>query len=109
LRPDSDVDLAILPADPGLPLALELDLTARLSAALRREVDVLRLDHAPTLLRWEVVRKGRVIWARSPAEAVRFRAEVAAEYADFAPAYREAAERFRRHLAGSAPAPREGS
>ncbi len=107
LRPDSDVDIAILPADPGLPLRAELDLQAALAQAAGREVDLVRLDLAPTLVRWEVARSGRMLWASGPDETSCFVAEAASEYLDFAPAFKKASEAFRRTLAAGAAGERE--
>jgi uncharacterized protein len=98
LRPDSDVDIAILPEDPELPLAAELALAVELSAACGREVDLVRLDQAPTLVRWQVARHGRVLLEAGPFEAARFAAAAAAEYIDFAPVFERATERFRKSL-----------
>jgi predicted nucleotidyltransferase len=51
LRPDSDVDVGIIPCDADLSLRDELDLQARLARACARDVDLVRLDRAPTRLR----------------------------------------------------------
>lgn len=99
LRPDSDVDLAILPADPELPLEAELDLQARLSRACRREVDLVRLDHAPTLLRWQVARAGIVVASDPPGEGRRFLERAIGEYLDAGPGLEAVARRYVRHLA----------
>jgi predicted nucleotidyltransferase len=99
LRPESDLDIAILPADPSLPLASELDLQVGLASATGRPVDLVRLDHAPTLLLWEIARHGRILLSNPPAERVRFLSEVACQHADFAPAFQHAARLFRKRLA----------
>ncbi|MBI3270904.1 MAG: nucleotidyltransferase domain-containing protein [Planctomycetes bacterium] len=98
LRPESDVDVAILPANPQQSLHEDLALQAALSMACGREVDLVRLDQAVTLLRWQVARHGRPLLAASPAEVSRFVADAASEYLDFAPAFERAAEVFRRRL-----------
>lgn len=100
LRPGSDVDIAIVPVKTDLGLRAELDLQAALSRASGREVDLLRLDLAPTLVKWEVARSGRMLCASGPDEFARFVAEAASEYLDFAPAFQHASESFRRALAG---------
>ncbi len=102
LRPESDVDLAILPRDPDLPLAEELELERRLEAALGRPVDFVRLDRASTLLRWEVARRGIAVLA-GPGERTRFLVDAAAEYGDFAPDLERAARRFQDRLIGAGP------
>lgn len=101
LRPDSDVDIAILPVDRALSLRAELDLQVALSRACGRDVDLVRLDLASTLVRWEVARHAEKLWAPHPAEVARFIADAASEYLDFAPAFERAAEAFRRALAAS--------
>lgn len=97
-RPDSDVDIAIVPVDPDLPLAVELDLQVSLERACGRSVDLVRLDRASTLLRFRIAREGVALLA-DPHEHSRFVAAAAAEHADFAPALAIASERFRRHIA----------
>ncbi len=99
LRADSDIDIAILPVHPDLPLREELALQAALVRACGRNVDLVRLDRAPTLVRWQVARHGRTLLSAGPAEAARFRAAAASEYIDFAPSFEHAAEVFRRRLA----------
>ena len=98
-RPDSDVDVAILPADPELPLAAELDLQVDLARSSGRTVDLVRLDHASTMLRFRIAREGIALLAEPAFEHSRFLAAAAAEHADFAPALAVAAERFRRRVA----------
>ncbi|MDB4954802.1 MAG: hypothetical protein JWO36_2371 [Myxococcales bacterium] len=102
-RAGSDVDIAILPWDSSLPLKLELDLVARISTGLGREVDLVRIDQASTLLRWEIARDGVLLFADSPAEWVRFRANTASEHAEIRDALEQAAELFRRRIAGPTP------
>lgn len=102
LRDDSDVDLAILPVDRGLPLRAELDLQTALARECGREVDLVRLDLASTLVRWEVARAGKSLWSPRPDEFACFVAEAASEYLDFAPAFSQASEAFRRALAAGA-------
>ena len=97
-RPDSDIDLGIVPRDSELPLAAELDLQARLEHACRCPVDLVRLDRAPTLLRWEVARRGVLVWADPPEGFSRFVATAALEHADLMTTLAHAAERFRRRL-----------
>lgn len=102
LRPDSDLDVAIVPVDADLPLAAELDLQAALSRATGREVDLVRLDRAPTLVRWQVARGGVVVFEKTDGEWPRFVAAAAIEHADFAESLAPAAELYRRRLAESA-------
>lgn len=96
-RADSDVDLAWIPVDRDLPLADELQFQAQLTLAAGREVDLVRLDRASTLVRHEVAKDGQLL-AGDPDAFVCFRAEAVGEYLDFEPALRDACEQFRRRL-----------
>jgi predicted nucleotidyltransferase len=98
-RPSSDLDLAIWPVDSALSLAAELDLQSALETALARSVDLVRLDSASTLVRWEVARDGLAVHQAAPHEWPRFRARAASEYGDVRPALEEAARRYRLRLA----------
>jgi predicted nucleotidyltransferase len=98
LRRDSDVDVAILPTG-EMSLADELDLQAALERAVGRTVDLVRLDRADPIVRYEVARHGSVLVADPPHEAPRFLAAAGIEHADLAPLIADAAERFRRRLA----------
>lgn len=100
----SDVDVAIVPRDPDLSLRDELELQARLEQVCGCQVDLVRLDCASTVLRWQVASKGVVLLADPPHEAARFVARAASEYGDFAPALEHASRTFARRLAGRAAA-----
>jgi predicted nucleotidyltransferase len=85
LRPDSDIDIGILPSpdrvfgfDEELALAIELD------KMLGREVDLVRLDTASTLLRFEVSQGRRLYEARVGAFAD-FVARALVEHEDLRP------------------------
>jgi predicted nucleotidyltransferase len=102
-RPHSDLDVVILPHDEALSLRAELDLAARLSLETGREVDLVRLDRATTLLRWEIAKDGIPLIADPAWEWLRFRVAAASEHADMAEALDRAARLFRRRIAGTAP------
>jgi predicted nucleotidyltransferase len=97
-HPESDLDVGIVPCDPDLPLIAELDLQVGLEHESGRRVDLVRLDRASTLLRWEAARHGIVILAEPPREHARFVADAALEHAEFALVFGPAAERFRQRL-----------
>ena len=101
LRHDSDVDVGIIPSDPALSLRDELALQARLTAACSREVELVRLDRASTLLRWQAAIHGEPLLSSPPQEISRFRARAAVEHAELRIVRDPAAERFRRRLAGA--------
>ncbi|MCC7541042.1 MAG: nucleotidyltransferase domain-containing protein [Deltaproteobacteria bacterium] len=100
-RTDSDLDVAIVPADPDLPLAEELALEARLEHATGRPVEVVRADRAARAVAWRIARDGIVLFADSPHAASRFRARIAIEHGDDAELRADAARRFRAALARS--------
>jgi predicted nucleotidyltransferase len=100
-RADSDVDVAILPRDPDLQLREELKLQAQLERACRREIDLVRMDRADTLLAWQIARHGVVLKADPPAEYARFVMRAAADYLDAQPALEAAARRYARRLVGA--------
>lgn len=97
-RIESDLDVAWLPVDPEVSLGDELQLQVELTRATGLEVDLVRVDRASTLCRFEVARDGRLVHGARDS-FVRFCAEAAAEYMDYEPAMRAAGERFRRRLA----------
>jgi predicted nucleotidyltransferase len=96
-RPDSDVDVAIMPRG-DWSFASELDLQARLAQVLKAPVDLVRLDQASLLLAWEVVSKGLPICGE-PGLVARYQAEVALEHADASPALERAARHYARRIA----------
>ena len=102
-RPNSDVDIAILPCDPDLEVHQENRIATELAWALGRDVDVVRIDRVPTDLKWRIARDGVLLCAASPSELTRFRATAACEYADFAPALANASRLLTRRLTRSAP------
>jgi len=101
-HPHSDVDVAVVPLDPDLPLSAELRIQTTLEQRLGLPVDLVRLDRAPMLVRWEVARTGLPLVAEPPNAWPRFVARAAAQHADEGPALRRAAERFRQRLASGA-------
>jgi len=98
MHPESDLDIGIVPVDPDLPLRAELELQASLERACGRPVDLIRLDRASTLLRWEAARRGVPLVARSRHELIRFVAGAALKHADLAAALSHAEELFRSRL-----------
>jgi predicted nucleotidyltransferase len=101
MRPDSDVDIGVIPVDPAIPLESELMLQSALERACNRKVDLVRLDRATALVRWEIARSGALVASSAPFEYPRFVARAALEHADLAPLLERTAERFRRRVAGT--------
>jgi predicted nucleotidyltransferase len=79
-----DVDLALSFAHP-LSLFERGRLAGALEDELGRPVDVVDLDEASTLLRWEVVRTGRVVLAEDREALLAFQARVPIEFFDLRP------------------------
>lgn len=98
LRPDSDLDIGIVPKDADLTFNAEADLQTALEQACGRTVDLVRLDNASTLLRGQVARDAHLLLEASRGEFVRFQVTATIEYLDFLPSYDSAAERFRQSL-----------
>lgn len=78
-RPDSDLDIGVGGAD--LPLRARLQLAVALERALRREVDLVTLEGATPLLRFEVA-GGRRLWERRPGAFASFAARAVLEFDD---------------------------
>ena len=97
LRPDSDIDIGILPSpDRALGFDEELALAAELEQILGREVDLVRLDTASTLLRFEAS-QGRRLYEARPGSFADFVARALVEHEDLRPILlRCAAGMFRR-------------
>jgi hypothetical protein len=94
----SDLDVAVAPERSDWTLSDELQLAARLTRASGREVDLIRLDRAPALLRWEIARAHVVVLADPPYELTRFLADAALDHADMAPLLAHARSVLTRRL-----------
>ena len=99
--PASDVDVGVLGvASNRLP-----QLEASLSRAAGRPVDLIALETAPPLLRFEVARDGIVVLERTPHAWNDFRARAMVDWWDWAPIarrfHRAAADRLREQAGGS--------
>ncbi len=99
-RTESDLDVAILPADERLTLAEEGALAAALERAAGAPVDLVRIDQASGALRWRIARDAVVLFADPPSEAPRFLARAGIEHDEHRDLEREAGRRFRARLAG---------
>ena len=104
-RAASDIDIGLL-LDPDTP-ELRVKIEAELGRAARREVDLVFLDSAPPLLRFEIARDGIPLVVRDRNDWVDFRTRAMLDWWDWAPTARlidEAAIRRLREKAG----PRDG-
>lgn len=76
----SDLDLAVL-APRALPSLERFTLQERLASMLRRSVDLVDLSVASTVMRMQVVSKGRLLFESDAGERGRFEDRVFSAYA----------------------------
>ena len=95
-RPKSDVDLGILlaPYSPELRFRVEADL----GRAAGRSVDVILLDDAPPLLRFEIAKEGVLLFQREDHLWTGFKAKAMVDWWDWAPTHRMIAAGVARRL-----------
>jgi len=90
LRPDSDVDIAVLPISPaGLPPAERPGMAAELSRVVGREVDLGVLTTRNLVYAKEAVAGGRRIFSRDDSATARFEMYALSMYAALQEARRE--------------------
>ena len=80
LRPDSDLDYAVLAAAPLDPVE-RFELQEHLAGLLRRSVDLVDLRRASTVMRMQVISRGVVVAVSDAVEKERFELLVYASYA----------------------------
>ena len=78
-RADSDVDLAILAAHP-LSSAARWNLVGALSSLLHRDVDLVDLRQASTVMRTQVIGEGRLLFEKNPTLRQEFEAVTLGQY-----------------------------
>ncbi len=84
LRPDSDIDVAALFEHDAIPgIEERLALRQRLEEAVQRDVDLIVLNDAPTILAFQALRYGRLIACPRPRVYHEFVMRLVTEYADF--------------------------
>jgi hypothetical protein len=102
---ESDIDIGVLSKSPSRDLLRRLELL--LGRATGREVEVVSLEEAPPLLRFEIARDGKVLVERRPHAWADFRARAMVDWWDWAPLARRihaaAAARLRKRV-GDGPA-----
>ncbi|NDC53796.1 MAG: nucleotidyltransferase domain-containing protein [Planctomycetia bacterium] len=90
LRPDSDVDIAILPSDAAaMPLQKRLALSAALSGIVGREVDLGVLSTGNLVYAKEAVTRGVLMFERDHGVTARFAMYTLSMYASLQEARRE--------------------
>ena len=84
LHLESDVDLGLVPANPGARTR-KLDILTDLARSGFCEVSLVFLDTADVVLRYEAVRHNRLIYSTKHFDRGAFYAKVVREYLDFGP------------------------
>jgi predicted nucleotidyltransferase len=91
MRPDSDVDIAVLldrRVPPARMLTYRLKVMAELGSALHRaDVHLIILNQAPPLLAHRVLSQGTLVFERSASARVRFQVRTASRYFDLLPMF----------------------
>ncbi|MFL6194582.1 MAG: type VII toxin-antitoxin system MntA family adenylyltransferase antitoxin [Thermoanaerobaculia bacterium] len=110
-RPDSDLDVAVLPDSPDSRARryLQADVAVALAElAPEGRVDVILLDEAPEVLRQRVMETGRVLINRAPEAWKELRVRTMREYGDSEWARKLYREAQRRRLERGEPSGRSG-
>jgi predicted nucleotidyltransferase len=84
LRPESDIDLALLFAENQVPEAsAALELRGTLEQRAGRDVDLIVLNHASPILAFQAAKKGQLILCKDTRAYQRYLVRLISEYADF--------------------------
>lgn len=83
-RPESDLDLAIVPRDASAR-AQALEIMADLTRLVHDRVDLVFLDSRDVLLRFEAVRHNRLVYHTPDFDAGSYESRIVREYWDFLP------------------------
>lgn len=70
-RSDSDIDIAVYASDIILPLE-KVKIAQELSHVLNRDVDLIDLRQANTILKEHIIRTGIYLWEKSPSARAEF-------------------------------------
>jgi len=80
----SDIDIAVLLSEtPRKLLEYYLYLMNRLSEILGDEVDLIILNTSPPLLKYQVIKHGKIVYSRSEEARIAFESRALSEYLDF--------------------------
>ncbi len=80
----SDFDVAVLLSSiPPKMLDYYLHLVDGLSKMLKMDIDLVILNLAPPLLKYQVIKNGLVVYSRDEVSRVKFEAKALSEYLDF--------------------------
>lgn len=90
-RGDSDIDIAVGAAGSGADIRRTIEIA--FARAVRAPIDLLFLDTAPPQLRFEMARKGVLLFERIPGRWARERARAMVDWWDWAPLARRIHDR----------------
>jgi predicted nucleotidyltransferase len=79
---ESDIDIAVLPTLP-IPNDVRWDLQQELAIALRSEVDLVDLRSASTVMRYQIVTSGEVLYESDPTCRAEFEMTTLSMYTRF--------------------------
>jgi len=79
-HPNSDIDIAFLPSFKCNPLEV-FEMSNRLSEVLGKDVDLIDLRNASTVMAKEVLRSGKLIAENDPSHRMQFEMRTLADYA----------------------------
>jgi len=100
-RPDSDLDVAIVPSRPfsAMDEARLIDAVARISG---REVDLVRLDRTEDVVLRREIARGTPLHEAAPGTFARFAADAMLAWLDLEPTYLDAQARYLARVAAGA-------
>ena len=97
-RPDSDVDLAVMPKAGLNASARKLDMLADCARGGLCNVDLVFLDTDNMLLKFEVIRRNRIVYAVPGYDRGDVFSDIVRRYNDFAPCQKIQREALKRRL-----------
>jgi len=81
---DSDIDIAVLLSEtPKKMLECYLHLVNELSKILGNEVDLIILNASPPVLKYQVIKYGKIVYSKDEGTRIAFEARAQSEYLDF--------------------------
>ena len=96
-RPDSDIDLAVVPRS-GTSRERRLDILADLVRAGFDDVDLVFLDTHDLVLKYEAVRQNRLVYAANDFDRGAFYSKVVRMYLDFQPYLERQRKAYKRRI-----------
>ncbi len=99
----SDVDIGLSLVNDGDSRTARRQIEAELGQAARRDVDVIVMDEAPPLLRFEIARDGQLLIERRPYAWADFKARAMIDWWDWEPVARRVNRYIIQELREEAP------